>query len=92
MNDKRQRRKGNAQVFFCIFYTFESDFKSASSSKAAELLQQGGFSVPFLPSQFISSGTVDQALFECSTELLPELQIIFKKLSKRDAITREKVC
>ncbi|KAI1730329.1 ring finger domain-containing protein [Ditylenchus destructor] len=74
------RRKGNAQT--------------ASSSKALELLQNSGISIPFfgvedIPIQKTASEdglTLDESFLNVA----PEIRIIFKKLSKKDPQTREK--
>ncbi|KAH7722238.1 E3 ubiquitin-protein ligase listerin, partial [Aphelenchoides avenae] len=80
---KAPRRKGNAQT--------------ASSSKAAELLHNSGMSVPFInldAFQFTTteggSESAAALLDEFGADVDPEIRIIFKKLSKRDTLTREK--
>uniref|UniRef100_A0A914D5J1 E3 ubiquitin-protein ligase listerin n=1 Tax=Acrobeloides nanus TaxID=290746 RepID=A0A914D5J1_9BILA len=74
---KNQRRKGNAQT--------------ASSSRAAELLQSSGIPLPALLGLDTSSVDIPDAFAdEFGPNVDPEFRIALKKLSKRDSFTREK--
>ena len=70
-------------------------FQGASSSRAAELLQASGglgFDVlSLIPGLGDETGDVNSLMDEIGLNVDPGLRIIFKKLSKRDAQTREKV-
>jgi len=76
----KQRRKGNAQ--------------GASSSRAAELLQASGGlgfdALSLIPGLVDETSDVSALMDEIGLNVDPGLRIIFKKLSKRDAQTREK--
>uniref|UniRef100_A0A914Y1N2 E3 ubiquitin-protein ligase listerin n=1 Tax=Panagrolaimus superbus TaxID=310955 RepID=A0A914Y1N2_9BILA len=84
MSNNKNRRKGNAQT--------------ASSSRAAELLQASGISIPYLGLDALNLtaglptdvNDVNQLIDEIGANVDPELRIIFKKLTKRDLQTREK--
>uniref|UniRef100_A0A914DQJ4 E3 ubiquitin-protein ligase listerin n=1 Tax=Acrobeloides nanus TaxID=290746 RepID=A0A914DQJ4_9BILA len=74
---KNQRRKGNAQT--------------ASSSRAAELLQSSGIPLQALLGLDTSSVDIPDAFAdEFGPNVDPEFRIALKKLSKRDSFTREK--
>ncbi|KAE9548967.1 hypothetical protein FO519_007816 [Halicephalobus sp. NKZ332] len=76
----KQRRKGNAQ--------------GASSARAAELLQATGNlgfdALSLIPGLVDDAGDATSLMDEIGLNVDPGLRIIFKKLSKRDAQTREK--
>jgi hypothetical protein len=56
------------------------------------LLQQSGLNIPFaIGADRLLAQTSDfETLFE-TADLAPEVRVIFKKLAKRDSVTREKV-
>lgn len=65
--------------------------KAASSSKAAQLMQAEGLSVPFIGLESSTTGlNFDDQILK-NANLAPEFRIVLKKLTKRDALTREKV-
>uniref|UniRef100_A0AC34RDZ7 E3 ubiquitin-protein ligase listerin n=1 Tax=Panagrolaimus sp. JU765 TaxID=591449 RepID=A0AC34RDZ7_9BILA len=76
----KQRRKGNAQ--------------GASSARAAELLQASGGigfdALSLIPGLSVDVNEVTSLMDEIGLNVEPELRVIFKKLNKRDAQTREK--
>ena len=70
-------------------------FQGASSSRAAELLQASGGlgfdALNLIPGLVDETSDVNALMDEIGLNVDPGLRIIFKKLSKRDAQTREKV-
>ncbi|VDM26701.1 unnamed protein product [Toxocara canis] len=69
-------------------------FKTASSARAAELLDSSGQVVPFIG--FDGCSTLPLSFSEkvadvSCNDILPEVRNAFKKLAKKDALTREKV-
>uniref|UniRef100_A0A914IHG0 E3 ubiquitin-protein ligase listerin n=1 Tax=Globodera rostochiensis TaxID=31243 RepID=A0A914IHG0_GLORO len=75
---KHQRRKDNLQT--------------ASSSKAAHLMQANGVGIPFIGLESSGLGLLnfDEGMATENVNLAPEFRIVLKKLTKRDALTREK--
>ncbi|KAI3420431.1 hypothetical protein GPALN_003728 [Globodera pallida] len=75
---KHQRRKDNLQT--------------ASSSKAAHLMQASGVGIPFIGLESSGLGLLnfDEGMAAENVNLAPEFRIVLKKLTKRDALTREK--
>ncbi|KHN86784.1 E3 ubiquitin-protein ligase listerin [Toxocara canis] len=68
-------------------------FKTASSARAAELLDSSGQVVPFIG--FDGCSTLPLSFSEkvadvSCNDILPEVRNAFKKLAKKDALTREK--